>query len=575
MILFHNKKMKKTSFNISRRIRLLVAVTIISSVSLLTFGFKDDFFEVSKNLDIFATLFREVNLYYVDEVQPGQLMKTGIDAMLESLDPYTNYIPEDDIEDARFMTTGQYGGIGALIRQRDGLVVISEPYENSPAAKADLRAGDVVLEVEGRSTKGKTTSDVVKVLKGQPNTPVKLLIKRDGEEKPIEKTIMREEIKVNNVPYYGMVDDKIGYIKLTGFTDEAGREVKEALTKLKENPALEGVILDLRGNPGGLLREAINIVNIFVEKGLDIVSTKGKVKEWDKVYKSINNPVDVKIPVAVLVNRSSASASEIVSGSLQDLDRAVVIGQRSFGKGLVQTSRPLSYNTQMKITTSKYYIPSGRCIQAKDYSHRNEDGSVGMVPDSLIREFKTRNGRKVFDGGGVNPDVSLPMREYSPIARTLLTNNLIFDFATQFRIKNPTILSAKDFTVDNALFTELVAYLSTREYSYETESEQLLKDLKVTAEKEKYFTAIESEYNQLKQKMMHDKNADIEKSRLELSELLADEIASRYYFQKGRIENSFSADPEVKKAIEVLKNKEMYGDVVMGKYVEEIGKKGK
>jgi len=386
---------------------------------------------------------------------------------------------------------------------------------------------------------------------------------------------MREEIKVNNVPYYGMVDDKIGYIKLTGFTDEAGREVKEALTKLKENPALEGVILDLRGNPGGLLREAINIVNIFVEKGLDIVSTKGKVKEWDKVYKSINNPVDVKIPVAVLINRSSASASEIVSGSLQDLDRAVVIGQRSFGKGLVQTSRPLSYNTQMKITTSKYYIPSGRCIQAKDYSHRNEDGSVGMVPDSLIREFKTRNGRKVFDGGGVNPDVSLPMREYSPIARTLLTNNLIFDFATQFRIKNPTIPSAKDFTVDNALFTELVAYLSTREYSYETESEQLLKDLKVTAEKEKYFTAIESEYNQLKQKMMHDKNADIEKSRLELSELLADEIASRYYFQKGRIENSFSADPEVKKAIEVLKNKEMYGDVVMGKYVEEIGKKGK
>jgi len=575
MILFHNKKMKKTSFNISRRIRLLVAATIIGSVSLLTFGFKDDFFEVSKNLDIFATLFREVNLYYVDEVQPGQLMKTGIDAMLESLDPYTNYIPEDDIEDARFMTTGQYGGIGALIRQRDGLVVISEPYENSPAAKADLRAGDVVLEVEGRSTKGKTTSDVVKVLKGQPNTPVKLLIKRDGEEKPIEKTIMREEIKVNNVPYYGMVDDKIGYIKLTGFTDEAGREVKEALTKLKENPALEGVILDLRGNPGGLLREAINIVNIFVEKGLDIVSTKGKVKEWDKVYKSINNPVDVKIPVAVLINRSSASASEIVSGSLQDLDRAVVIGQRSFGKGLVQTSRPLSYNTQMKITTSKYYIPSGRCIQAKDYSHRNEDGSVGMVPDSLIREFKTRNGRKVFDGGGVNPDVSLPMREYSPIARTLLTNNLIFDFATQFRIKNPTILSAKDFTVDNALFTEFVTYLSTREYSYETESEQLLKDLKVTAEKEKYFTAIESEYNQLKQKMMHDKNADIEKSRLELSELLADEIASRYYFQKGRIENSFSADPEVKKAIEVLKNKEMYGDVVMGKYVEEIGKKGK
>ena len=433
------------------------AIVIITAISGLSF--RDDYFEISKNLDIFTTLFREINLYYVDEVKPGDLMKTGIDAMLESLDPYTNFIPEDDIEDAKFMTTGQYGGIGALIRTKDDYIVISEPYEDAPAAKAGLMAGDVILEVEGKSTKGKSTSDVVKFLKGTPNTPVKILIQRPGTEKPIEKTITREEIKVKNVPYFGMIDDKIGLIKLSGFTEDAGREVRDALTKLKENPSLEGVVLDLRGNPGGLLREAINIVNVFVDKGIDIVSTKGKVKEWDKTYKSMNNPVDLSLPVAVLVNRSSASAAEIVSGSLQDLDRAVVIGQRSFGKGLVQTSRPLTYNTQIKITTSKYYIPSGRCIQAKDYSHRNEDGSVGMVPDSLIREFKTRNGRKVYDGGGVNPDVSLPLQEFAPVTRAIAGENVLFDFATDYRLKNTEIPAAKAFSVNDNIFEAFVKYI--------------------------------------------------------------------------------------------------------------------
>lgn len=561
---------------IAKKIRGIAAIALISGTAFLGFSsFRDDYFEISKNLDIFATLFREVNLYYVDEIKPGDLMKTGIDAMLESLDPYTNYIPEDDIEDARFMTTGQYGGIGALIRTKDDYIVISEPYENAPAAKAGLMAGDVILEVEGKSTKGKTTSDVVKILKGQPNTPVKITIRRPGEEKPIEKTITREEIKVKNVPYFGMIDEKIGMIKLTGFTDEAGREVKDALLKLKENPSLEGVILDLRGNPGGLLREAINIVNVFVDKGLDIVSTKGKVKEWDKTYKSLNNPVDLNIPLAVLVNRSSASASEIVSGSLQDLDRAVVIGQRSFGKGLVQTSRPLTYNTQIKITTSKYYIPSGRCIQAKDYSHRNEDGSVGTVPDSLIREFKTKNGRKVYDGGGVNPDVSLAMREYAPITKALAGENFLFDFATEYRIKHPTLPDAKTFKVDEVLFDEFVAFIGDKEIKYETESEEILQKLKETAEKEKYFNSFEKEYNAMKEKMMRDKKADMLKAREEISELLADEIVSRYYYQRGRIENSFSKDPEITRAIEVLKNKAFYNDVITGKYVEEVKKKGK
>ena len=559
----------------STRIRLIAAAAVIACFSFVSLSFKDDYFEISKNLDIFATLFREVNLYYVDEVQPGQMMKTGIDAMLESLDPYTNFIPEDDIEDARFMTTGQYGGIGALIRTKDDRIVIAEPYQDAPAAKADLRAGDVILEIEGKSTKGKTTSDIVKVLKGQPNTPVKLLVQREGESKPLEKTIIREEIKVNNVPYYGMIDDKIGYIKLTGFTQDAGREVKDALLKLKENPALEGVVLDLRGNPGGLLREAINIVNVFVEKNLDIVSTKGKVKEWDKTYKSLNNPVDVSTPLAVLVNRSSASASEIVSGSIQDLDRGVIVGQRSFGKGLVQTSRPLSYNTQLKITTSKYYIPSGRCIQAKDYSHRNEDGSVGTVPDSMIKEFSTRAGRKVYDGGGVIPDVSMPVKEYTPISRSVVSNNLIFDFATQYRLKHPEIASAKTFVITPELFTEFSSYLSTKEYSYKTESEELLEEWQKVAEREKYFDAAKGEFEQLKQKIDHDKKADIEKSKEQLSELLSDEIASRYYFQRGRIEASFDYDLELKKAVGILKDKTFYKDILSGKYVEEVKKKGK
>lgn len=565
----------KISFFTGRKIRIIIASACIAFVSVFSYSFKEDYFELSKNIDIFVTLFREVNMYYVDELQPGTIIKTGIDAMLESLDPYTNFIPEDDIEDARFMTTGQYGGIGALIRTKDDYIVVAEPYENSPAAKADLRAGDVLIEIDGRNTKGKSTNDVVKFLKGQPQSTVKLLVQRVGVEKPFEKVITREEIKVNNVPYFGMIDDKIGYIKLTGFTDEAGREVKDALSKLKENPALEGIVLDLRGNPGGLLREAINIVNVFVDKGIDIVSTKGKVKEWDKTYKSINNPVDVSIPIAVLVNRGSASASEIVSGSLQDLDRAVIIGQRSFGKGLVQTSRPLTYNTQLKITTSKYYIPSGRCIQAKDYSHRNEDGSVGSVPDSLIKEFKTSKGRKVYDGGGVNPDITLTPLEYAPISRALATNNLIFEFATNYRAKNESINPARNFMVDENLFNEFAAYTSKKDFKYETESEEILAELKKTAEKENYFSAIEAEYNKLKESMMHDKSADIEKSKAQLSELLADEISSRYYFQKGRIESSFNRDLEIKKAVEVLKNKELYNDILSGKYTEEVKKKGK
>ncbi len=411
---------------IKQKIRWYYLVLALGGLTLFSFSNTGtNYFEISKNLDIFATLFREINTYYVDDVNVGKLMRKAIDEMLNSLDPYTNYISEAEIEDFRFQMTGQYGGIGSQVGQKGDYVVITDPYEGFPAQKEDLRAGDLIIEIEGKSTKGKTTSDISKLLKGQPGTKVKLKIKREGTGE-MEKILTREEIRVKNVPYHGMINNETGYIKLQSFTNDAGKEVKDALVELKKNPALKNVILDVRGNPGGLLHESVNIVNVFVPQGQEVVSTRGKVKEWHKVYRTLNAAVDTEIPLVVLTNRGSASASEIVSGSIQDLDRGLVIGQKTFGKGLVQSTRPLSYNTQLKVTTAKYYTPSGRCIQALDYSHTNEDGSVGAVPDSLKQAFKTRNGRKVFDGGGVDPDVTVGNPQLSKIAESLLVKQLIW-----------------------------------------------------------------------------------------------------------------------------------------------------
>jgi carboxyl-terminal processing protease len=555
---------------ISRKLKIWIVVFLLSTGGIISFSFSDDYFEISRNLDIFATLFRELNMYYVDETKPGDLMKKGIDAMLESLDPYTNYIPESDIEDYRFMTTGQYGGIGALIGQKEDFVVVTDPYEGFPAQKADIRAGDIIMEIDGKSIKGKKYDEISKILKGQPKTFVKLEIKREGEKGLLEKSVMRDEIKINNVPYHGMLDNGIGYIKLTGFTDNAAQEVKEALLDLKSKEQLKGLILDLRGNPGGLLNEAVNIVNLFVNKGVDVVSTKGKVKEWDKLYKAINSPVDADVPLAVLVNSGSASASEIVSGSIQDLDRGLIIGQRTFGKGLVQTTRPLSYNSQLKVTTAKYYIPSGRCIQALDYSHRNDDGSVGKIPDSLISEFKTKSGRIVYDGGGIMPDNVTEQQMLSSIAQSLISKFLIFDYATFYRIKHDSIASARSFRLTDAEYNEFVKWLSGKEYDYTTKSEKALEDLKSNAEKEKYFNAVSGEYDALKKKMMHDKNSDLIKNKEEIKELLQDEIVSRYYYQNGRIESSFDFDPDIKKGIEALSDKNVYSQIFNRPAVKNI-----
>ena len=545
-----------------KKFKLFIIAAVIGGYAIISFSFVDNYFEVSKNLDIFATLFRELNIYYVDETNPGDLMKKGIDDMLESLDPYTNYIPESEIEDYRYMTTGQYGGIGALIRQQGEYVVVSEPYEGFPAQKADLRAGDRILKINDIDTKGKKTEDISKFLKGQASTTIKLLIEREGEKKPIEKTISREEIKIKSVSYSGMITKNIGYIKLTGFTENAANEVKDALVELKKNPELKSVVFDLRGNPGGLLKEAVDIVNIFVEKGTDVVSTRGKVKDWDKIHKALNVPVDLNIPIAVLVDRGSASASEIVSGSIQDLDRGVVIGQRSYGKGLVQQTRPLSYNAQLKITVAKYYTPSGRCIQALDYSHRNEDGSVAKVPDSLITAFKTKNGRIVYDGGGVAPDVKVEQQKYSSILASLVTKNLIFDYATKYRNAHASIVAAKDFKLTNEEYDAFVEYLNGKDYDYTTKTEKTIEELKADAKDDKNFEAISADIEALRSKIIHNKKEDLIKYSAEIKQFLEEEIASRYYFQNGRLEASFKDDRELKEGIALLNDQDRYKKIL-------------
>jgi carboxyl-terminal processing protease len=547
---------------LSVKFRVYIVILASTGLGFFSYSFVDNYFEVSKNLDIFATLFRELNIYYVDDTSPGDLMKKGIDSMLESLDPYTNYIPESDIEEYRYMTTGQYGGIGCLIRQDGEYIVVAEPYEGYPAYKADLRAGDRIIEVNGVSAVGKKTDDLTKILKGQPNTNVKLIIEREGEKKRLEKTLQREEIKIKNVPYYGMINENTGYIKLTGFTDDAAKEVKGALIELKSNPAMKSIVLDLRGNPGGLLREAVDIVNIFVDKDQEIVSTRGKIKEWDKSHKATNQPVDLSTPLVVLVDRGSASASEIVSGAIQDLDRGVVIGQRTFGKGLVQQTRPLSYNAQLKVTVAKYYTPSGRCIQALDYTHRAGDGSVTHIPDSLISAFKTKNGRIVYDGGGVDPDIAIEPFKYSNIAASLVSKSHVFKYANRYRMTHASIPPAKDFRLTDAEYNDFMSYLTDKEYDYVTKSEKSLNDLQASAQKEKYYEDIKSEFEALKLKMMHNKKDDLIKFKPEIKELLETEIATRYYFQKGKQESILKDDPIVAEANKVLQDNARYKSIL-------------
>jgi carboxyl-terminal processing protease len=539
-----------------------IILVLITLPGLFIFKTADNYFEISKNLQIMSSVVHEVNTYYVDDVEPSKLLRTGIDAMLKSLDPYTDFYSESEIEDYRFMTTGQYGGVGATISKKGEDVVIAEPYEGWPAQKADLRAGDVLIEVDGKEVKGKSTDDVSKLLKGSPNTELKIIIKRLGVDQPITKTLIRQEIKVRNVPYYGMINDKIGYIKYSGFRQNSAEEVKNALVDLEKNNKMEGLVFDLRGNPGGLLDEAIKTVNVFVDKGQLVVFTKGKMEEWNHQYSTEADAVDTKVPVVILVDGGSASAAEIVSGSLQDLDRAIVVGTNSYGKGLVQTTRPLPYNTQMKITTSKYYIPSGRCIQKIDYARKDDEGNAYHLPDSLKRAFKTKDGRVVYDGTGIKPDVTVPRKKYADVIISLSQKQLLFDYATMYRSKHESIPAANKFKLSDADFSDFLAYLKNKEYEYNTKTEETLKSLEKTAKDDKYYSALEADFKDMEQKLKADKSEDVNKYKDDIKEILEAEIASRYYYEAGRIQSSFGHDQDVQKALELLNDPQQFHQIL-------------
>lgn len=539
-------------------------IPFILVVAIISTSSTNSDFEISKNLDIFATLYRELNQNYVDEVQPGELIKTAIDEMLKSLDPYTVYISEADIEDFRFMTTGQYGGIGSLIQQQGDYIVITEPYEGFPAQTSGLKAGDILIEVNGKSVVGKTVSEVSDLLKGQPGSMVELVIKRPATEKNLNINIERKEIKVSDIPWSGMVDPKVGYIKLNSFTMNSGNEVKNAFDKLKSgSPNMEGVILDLRNNGGGLLSEAVNIANIFVDKGTTVVLTKGKLSDSNKTYKTLNNAVDKNIRLVVLINGYSASASEIVAGFIQDVDRGVIIGEKSYGKGLVQNVIPLTYNTSLKVTVAKYYIPSGRCIQAIDYS-KKINGKAVHYSDSTKQSFKTKNGRIVYDAGGILPDIKVVSDSLSDITISLLLKNHIFNFATDYVLGHPSIASPEKFELSDDEYNDFLTYLEDKEYDYKTASEQKFEELIVAMKEDKYYDLSIDEIGKLQAKISHSKQQDLQQFREEIKQVISNEIISRYYYQKGRILYDMKYDKDVKKAVEILLNQQEYKRILSG-----------
>ncbi|MAT55977.1 MAG: carboxyl-terminal protease [Saprospirales bacterium] len=516
-----------------------------------------NYFEIAKNIEIFTNLYKEVNTYYVDETNPSSLMKTGIDAMLASLDPYTNYFSESQIEGWRYITEGKYNGIGADIRIIDGRPTIVAPFENAPAFNAGLKAGDQILEIDGQDTEGKTSEDVGAILKGYPGTEVKLKVKRPGEKKTIDLTLVRDEVNIPNVPYSDMISEDVGYIALTTFTRDAGRNVANALKDLKvEQPNLKGVVLDLRDNGGGLLAEAVNVVNVFVPKGELVVSTKGKVKDWNRSFKTLNAPVDDKVPLIVLINKGSASASEIVSGTIQDLDRGVLIGQRSYGKGLVQNTRDVGYNAKVKMTTAKYYIPSGRCIQSLEY----HNGEPAEIPDEKRAKFKTRNGRIVLDGGGVKPDIVIDLDDETDILETLEENNIIFNYVTQWVLRNPELTELDNFHFEE--WDDFVKYLEARNFDFDTETEKLLADLREKSVKSGYLS--DADFSDLEQRLIANKKSQLEAHKEIITDLIEKEIASRYQYEKGRIKLGLRNDIEIKKAIELFHNPAQYQAILKG-----------
>ncbi len=528
-------------------------------ISSFTVKAQSNGFEVIKSMELLDLIYMNLEKYYVDEPNIGNLSKVGIDALLKELDPYTVYYHEANIEDYRMMNTGQYGGIGALIRKIDKYTVIAEPYEGNPAQLAGLKAGDKILAIDGIDMINKSSDEVSKALKGVKGTMVNVEYDRPGIGKS-SAAVTRDEIKLPDVPYFGMVNQNIGYIALNSFTKTASANVTKAFDDLKSQ-GMTSLIFDLRGNGGGLLTESVNIVNLFVPKNQVVVTTKSRVKEENRVYKTNNNPKDLEIPVVVLINESSASASEIVSGTLQDLDRAVVVGRTSFGKGLVQRTMDLKYGSKMKLTIAKYYTPSGRCVQKLDYAHRI-DGKVDEIPDSLLTKFKTKNGRTVIDGRGVEPDIRVNDEELARLTLKLLTENIIFDYATQFAVNNDSIANASEFEISNATYTDFKDFVLKQNFEYSTASEEMLKKLRATMEQEAYFSDAKKEYSDLLEKVVPSKERDLDKFNSQIKELLQNEIVSRYYFQKGRAINSFRNDKMLKEAVSILENQKEYNSIL-------------
>ena len=527
---------------------------------------KQNNFEIAKSLDIYNSLLRELNLNYVDEITPGELNETAIKAMLEGLDPYTVFIPESDIENAKFMTTGEYGGIGAIIQYDGEFTRISDPYEGWPAQKAGIIAGDAILEVNGVDCKKKNTQEVSNLLKGQPGTEVTLKLKRYGQEQPLEIKLKREKVKIDNIPYYKVFDNGIAYLSLSGFTRDAAKEVKEKFVEMKKGNELKGFVIDLRGNGGGLMNEAVDIVNLFIPKGKPVVSMKGKAATANSMHPTTNEPVDLEIPLAILVDGSSASASEIVAGAIQDYDRGVIIGQRTFGKGLVQNILPLSYNTQMKVTVAHYYIPSGRCIQEIDYSHKKD--TAQMKKDTLGKAFKTMGGRTVYEGHGITPDVKVSRDPYATVTAYLFGKNYIFDYANKFYSEHKSIAPAERFQIDEATYQDFMKFVKDKKFSYTTESEKAIEKLKKTAKEEGYLDKIKPQIDLLEKNLAAEKDNDLLNNRKDIEELLRSEIVGRYYYQKGRIVASLNDDPDLKRAFEILLNtngKDEYHSILSGK----------
>lgn len=547
------------------KIRWIAAFLLLTGVTFFL-GFKSGdnrSFQIAKNLDIFNSIVKELDMFYVDTIDANKTIRSGIDAMLYSLDPYTEYFPEEDQTELEQMLKNSYGGIGSIITWNPKLKrsMIAEPYENMPAANVGLKVGDILMEIDGKDLAGKNNQEVSEMLRGQVGTSFKLKVQRPGTEKPLEFDIVRRSIQMPLIPYYTVLDNNIGYINLSTFSGNPSKEFKQAFLDLKKR-GITSLVIDLRNNGGGLLEEAIEIANFFLPRGKTLVTTKGKIKQASNTYKTLREPLDLEIPLAVLVNSITASSSEILAGSLQDLDRAVIVGSRTFGKGLVQTTRPLPYGATMKLTTSKYYIPSGRCVQAIDYKHRNEDGSVGRMPDSLTTVFHTAAGREVRDGGGVTPDIAVKQDKLPNILFYLVNDNLIFDYATNYCLKHPTVPSPEDFKITDADYADFKAMVKKADFKYDQQTEKILKNLKEMAEFEGYLTEASEEFNALEKKLTHNLDRDLDHFSKDIRNMIAVEIIKRYYFQRGSIIQQLKDDDDLKEAVKILGDLTKYKEML-------------